>query len=156
MEYAVSQQGNRPDAYAVKPFLAKPRRKDPVPKEKEADSLAFQRIWTGCKKGMRKGKGNRPEWDHRMPKPLGDILWERGWQNWPLPEKAKYAYLRLDYREGWATFFISPEGEKWTQLGGQPYVPPKGKVGLAAYSTSTEPSKVIFDQLKLAREKKRE
>jgi hypothetical protein len=30
-------------------------------------------------------------------------------------------------------------------------VPAKGKVGLAAYSTSTEPAKVIFDQIKVAR-----
>jgi hypothetical protein len=29
-------------------------------------------------------------------------------------------------------------------------------VGLAAYSTSTEPSKVVFDQLKLARGSKNE
>ncbi len=151
MEYAVSQQGSRPEAYAVAPQLATPRRKDPVPKGKEVDSYAVMKTWIGPP--QRKRKGNRPEWDHGRPKLFSNELWERGWQNWPLPEKTDCAYLRLDYREGWATFFIGPDGQKWTRLGTLPHVPEKCKVGLAAYSTSSEPAKVRFDQLKLARDK---
>ena len=82
---------------------------------------------------------------------------DRGWQKWPLPEKAEYAYLRLDNRVGgWGSFYISPDGEKWARLEYLPSVPAGGKIGLAAYTTSTEPSKVTFDQLKLARRKKTE
>jgi hypothetical protein len=57
---------------------------------------------------------------------------------------------------GCSSYFISADGEKWTRLAHLPSVPAGGKIGLAAYSTSPEPSKVIFDQLKLAREKKQE
>lgn len=151
MEYAVSQQGTRPEAYAITPQFAKPRRSDPVPKGKEVDSYAVMKTWIG--KAQR--NGNRTEWDHGRPRQFANMIWERGWQKWPLPEKADYAYLRLDHRTGWASFFISPDGENWTLLELLPHVPAKGKVGLAAYSTSTEPSKVRFDQLKLARGNKK-
>ena len=57
---------------------------------------------------------------------------------------------------GRSCFYISPDGEKWTRLGSLPHMPQKCKVGLAAYSTSTEPAKVRFDQLKIARDKKKE
>jgi regulation of enolase protein 1 (concanavalin A-like superfamily) len=78
--------------------------------------------------------------------------WGSEWKNWPLPEKTDRAYLRL-VRQG-ETFYpsISPDGKKWALLvGGAGYVglPKKLKVGLAAYSFSTEPSKVRFDQFKL-------
>jgi len=151
-EYGISQQGSNRDAYAVKPRLAEPRRKEPVPERKEADSYAVMKTWTAALQR----KGNTIKWDHGRPEHLRNDMWERGWQKWPLPEKTEYAYLRLDHRERGATFFISPDGEKWTELGGLPHVPEKGKVGLAAYSTSTEPSKVRFDQLKLWRDKKKE
>lgn len=153
LEYAVAQQGSRPGAYAVAPRLAEPRRKEPAPGGKEADSYAVMKRWTGASQR----KDNRIESDHGRPRQNDNQIWERGWQKWPLPEKADYAYLRLDHRVGgWSSFYISPDGEKWTRLEYLPSVPAKGKVGLAAYSTSTEPSKVRFDQIKLARGKKKE
>ena len=149
MEYAVSQQGSRRDAYAVAPFLAMLRRYAPAPEGTEADSYALMKTWL-CK--MRKGNGI--EWNRGMPKLHVNSIWERGWQNWPLPEKADCAYLRLEQRGEWICFFISPDGKKWTPLRHWGRRPPIRIVGLAAYSTSTEPSKVRFDQLKLARGKK--
>lgn len=151
MDYAVSQQGSKREAYAVAPNLAEPRRKTPAPKGVEADSYAVMKTWWGST--QRKGK--KIEWDRGMPRHLTDTIWERGWQKWPLPQKADYAYLRLENWDEWSRFFISPDGEKWTQLVFAP-MPKKCKLALAAYSTSTEPSKVRFDQLKLARGKKRE
>ncbi|HEY7328129.1 MAG TPA: hypothetical protein VH592_10835 [Gemmataceae bacterium] len=53
-------------------------------------------------------------------------------------------------------YFLSPDGEKWSGLGSRSGPPAKVKLGLAAYSTSSEPSKVRFDQLKLWRGKKKE
>jgi regulation of enolase protein 1 (concanavalin A-like superfamily) len=140
LEYAISQQGTRLDAYAVPPSLADPRRKNPTSKGKEASSYAILKSWIG----------------DGQPSLAENGIWERGWESWPLPEKAEYAYLRLDHRAGgWSSFFISPDGKKWTRLEYLPSVPAKGKIGLAAYSTSTEPSKVRFDQLKLAWDKKK-
>ncbi|HTU91951.1 MAG TPA: hypothetical protein VMF69_17850 [Gemmataceae bacterium] len=152
LEYAVSQQGSIPDAFAVAPRLAEPRRKSLAPKEKGADSYAVMKTWIGT----HRRKGNRIEWNHREPIQYSNQIWERGWQKWSLPEKAEYAYLRLEQREGVAIFFISPDGEKWTRLDYLPHVLAKCNVGLAAFSTSPEPSKVCFDQLKLWRGKKKE
>lgn len=153
LEYAVSEQGSRLDGYAVSPRLAEPRRKDAVSKGKEGDGYAVMKTWIGAQKR----KGDLTKWDHGRPTLATNVLWERGWQNWPLSEKAESVYLRLDHRVvGRSYFYISPDGEKWTRLGSLPHVPQKCKVGLAAYSTSTEPSKVRFDQLKLAWDKKKE
>jgi hypothetical protein len=152
LEYAVAQQGSRFDANVAEPRLAKQPRKESAPDGKEAESHAVMRSWTGPA-----NKNVYPiEYDHGRPILSDNFIWERGWQNWPLPEKAEYAYLRLDHRAGgWSSFFISPDGEKWTRLTYLPSLPAKGKVGLAAFSTSTEPSKVRFDQLKLAGGKKK-
>jgi hypothetical protein len=152
LEYAVSQQGSRPEAYAVQPRPAWPRWEGRAPKGKEAEGYAVMKRWFGDSRR----KGNPLEGDHGRPREHCNDLWERGWEKWPLPEKAEYAYLRLDHRAaGWSSFFISPDGENWTRLGYLPSVPEKGKIGLAAYSTSTEPSRVRFDQLKLARSRKK-
>jgi hypothetical protein len=152
MEYAVSQQGSRPDAYEVAPSLAQPRRMGPAPKRMERDSCVVLKGWIG----EEKRNGKRIESDHGRPRLYGHGIWERGWDCWPLPEKADCAYLRLEQRDNWICFFISPDGRKWTPLTYQKGLPAKGKVGLAAYSTSTHPSKVVFDQLKLARGNKNE
>lgn len=66
-------------------------------------------------------------------------------------------YLRLERRGNFIHHFISPDGEKWIDdfnvgLGN---LPKKLKVGLAAYSTSTEPFKATFDQFKLTRGQKK-
>ncbi len=176
MEFAVSQQGSRRDAYAVPPFLNKPRRIGPEPKGTEADSFAAMKTWlcelpkgnrikqrkdnriewAHLRKDIRIERAKRIEWDHGMPESNGTSMWERGWENWPLSQKADSAYLRLEQRGEWIYFSISPDEKKWTPLAYQKSPPAKRKVGLAAYSTSTEPSKVRFDQLKLWRPKKKE
>ena len=74
-------------------------------------------------------------------------------KDWPLPAKAEQAYLKLERRGLYFRAFLSPDGEKWGPITG-PFGTlgrPKLKVGLAAYSTSAEPSKVRFDQFKLTR-----
>lgn len=155
LEYAVSQEGSTRDGYAVAPWLAQPRRKGPVPKGDEADSYAVIKSWFGTSLIKRGADSVQIEGDHGRPRLSRNAIWERGWQSWPLPAKAEYAYLRLDQRVGgWAGFSISPDGKKWTLLEHLHSVPAGGKVGLAAFSTSTEPSKVRFDQIKLARGKK--
>jgi regulation of enolase protein 1 (concanavalin A-like superfamily) len=152
VEYAVSQKGSRLDGYAFAPMLVKPRREGAAPKGKEADGYAVKKVWS-----YEQGKANAIEGDGGRPIKLGRvILWDRGWREWPLPEKADCVYLRLEQRDKWSCLFISPDGKKWTTLLHLDSLPAKGKVGLAAYSTSTEPSKVRFDQLKLARGKKKE
>lgn len=74
-------------------------------------------------------------------------------KDWPLPVKAEQAYLKLERRGLYFRAFLSPDGEKWGPITG-PFGTlgrPKFKVGLAAFSTSTEPFKVRFDQFKLTR-----
>ncbi len=82
------------------------------------------------------------------------IIGDSGWKDWPFPKKTDYAYLRLEQRDGLISFFIGPDGDKWTRLSAHSGPPPKFKLGLAAFSTSTEPSKVRFDQLRLSQGKK--
>ena len=49
------------------------------------------------------------------------------------------------------------ECTQWVLLGfTAPGLPVQGKVGLAAYTTSSEPSKVRFDQIKFSQGKKKE
>lgn len=156
LDFGVSQQGTKPDAYAVAPpaaapRLQKPRRQNPAPKGMEADRYAVMKNWNFAR--QRAGEGGK--WVYENPKQYMNRMWERGWQNWPLADTAEYAYLRLDHREKWCCFYISPDGKKWTLLEYQQSLPAKGKLALAAYSTSTEPSKVRFDQLKLWRDKKK-
>ena len=135
MEFAVSQRG-----------------KDPMPKGMEPDGCAVIKSWVSKKER----KANRVEWNSGMPRLFHNYTWDRQWKEWPLPKKADCAYLRLEQREDWYCFYISPDGEKWFPLHYQWSLPAKRKVGLAAYSTSPEPSKVRFDQLKLWRPKKKE
>lgn len=93
-------------------------------------------------------------WDRGSQKQFINDIWDRGWQKWPIQEAADCAYLRMEQRDGRYFFFISPDGAEWTRLNYQQSLPAKTKVGLAAYSTSSEPSKVRFDQLKLTRGKR--
>lgn len=95
--------------------------------------------------------------DRDPPKGHSDGTWGPSWKNWPLTAKAEQAYLKLERRGKILYPSLSPDGEKWTLLvGGRGLqkLPAKLKVGLAVYSTSTEPSKVRFDHLKVTRGKK--
>jgi hypothetical protein len=83
-------------------------------------------------------------------------LFDRGWQDWPMPKKADCVYLRMEQEDNGIAISISPNGEKWTRLTSHTWgTLPRPKVGLAAYSTSSEPSRVRFDQIKLWRPKKK-
>jgi regulation of enolase protein 1 (concanavalin A-like superfamily) len=147
-EYAVARQGIRVEGFA--PMLAEPRWNDPMPRTTEAECYAVQKRWASL-------RGRSEQVANICKQQAADgFLWDRGWQYWPLPEKADCAYLRLEQRDKWLNFSISSDGHKWVSLGLEKGLPPKGKLGLAAYTTSTEPSKVRFDQLKLARDKKKE
>jgi regulation of enolase protein 1 (concanavalin A-like superfamily) len=148
MEYALIRQGIRAEGYA--PVLAEPRRNNPVPIVTEPDIYAVKKHWPSLR-GM-----SAISADFCKQQATDGFLWDRGWQYWPLPEKADCAYLRVEQRGAWLYFSISPDGRKWTSLACEHGLPAKGKLGLAAYTTSSEPSKVIFDQLKLARIEKKD
>jgi hypothetical protein len=79
--------------------------------------------------------------------------WDPSWKKEHQGQKPECVYLRLERRGHVIYPSLSPDGEKWTgsynlEL---PDLPTKLKVGLAAYSTSTEPFKPRFDRFKLIR-----
>ena len=97
-------------------------------------------------------------WDRESPK-LSHILWDRGWDawpQWPMPKKTNSAYLRLELQGRYFRLLISADNKWYTELIKSSGPPPKFKLGFAAFSTSSEPSKIRFDQLKLWRGKKKE
>ena len=72
--------------------------------------------------------------------------------------KEEQIYLRFERQGNVFRQAISPDGKAWTTFAsseGFLNLPRTLKVGLAAYSTSTEPFKVRFDQFKLIRAKKK-
>jgi hypothetical protein len=78
------------------------------------------------------------------------------WRDWPFKAKPEHVYMRLARQGESLLCDISPDGKSWVSIGGGNLsgLPSKLQVGLAAFSTSTEPSKVRFDQLKISRNKK--
>lgn len=86
---------------------------------------------------------------------------DKRWEKWPFKGKPDHVYLRLlRERDGVVDVLacdISPDRKEWVGIGGSGFLrlPSKLKVALAAFSTSSEPSKVRFDQLKVTRGKKR-
>lgn len=91
--------------------------------------------------------------------------WELPWQQQIRKGNEERIYLRLDRRGNAIYQFLSPDGEKWyagsdTREGVGtisvefPVLPVKLKVGIAAYSSSTEPFKIRFDEFKLIRVRK--
>lgn len=93
------------------------------------------------------------DWRHRKKHP-GEIL-EGGWKGLGKGWNGD-AYLRLERQRGSLGFSASLDGEKWTVTVGTGVIREKLKVGLAAYTSSAEPSKVRFDQLKITRGKNKE
>jgi regulation of enolase protein 1 (concanavalin A-like superfamily) len=69
----------------------------------------------------------------------------------------EHIYLRIEREGNWIRNVLSPDGKTWERHNSSkdPKLPSKFKVGLAAYSTSTEPFKVRFDQFKLIRGEKK-
>ncbi len=159
MEYGVMQHGIGLDRYTVAPTLPwsqlerasrnGPQRQPTSRKGIGEDGFAVMKSWS-CKK-----RNPNMLWDRER---LGQshTIYDRGWKNWPLPKKTDYAYLRLERHGGGYYFYMSPDGEKWTRIGAHLGPPAELKLGLAAYSTSSEPSKVRFDRLKLTRGKRKE
>lgn len=82
---------------------------------------------------------------------------DKNWEKWPFKAKPEYVYLRLMRKGALLDYSISPDGKSWVMGGGLNLLslPSKIKVGLVAFTTSTEPSKVRFDQLKLSHGKKK-
>jgi hypothetical protein len=148
-EFGVSQPGITSNGYAIAPLLLNPR----------WENAATQGIGEGGYAAMKDYvcmvRTPTRTWDHGVQS-LTHAIGDSGWEDWPFPKKTEYAYLRLAQqdKDKWIDFFISPDGEKWTRLGSDSGLPTKFKLGLAAYSTSTEPSKVRFDQLWLTRGKR--
>ena len=70
--------------------------------------------------------------------------------------KPEHVYMRLERQDESLLCKIGPDGKSWLVIGGSNLLglPSKLKVALAAYSTSTDSSKVVFDQLQITKGKK--
>jgi hypothetical protein len=153
IEFGILQQGMGLDNFPVKPLLVRQQR------ERERKGIG-EDGYVALISVSSKKINNKNIWD-RECLDQSHSLYDRGWAKWPLPMKANFAYLKLQYvkgrERGGFYYFFSPDGEKWSgpgsHFGG---MPTKLKLGLAAYSTSSEPSRVRFDQLKLARIRKKD
>lgn len=148
-EFGLSQPGIQQNGYANKLLLPpKSQRKDAWGKGIGEDGYAATKDYFCMLQPTTR------TWDRGL-QTLTHMIGDSGWKDWPFPKKTEYAYLRLEQRGGWFSFFIGPDGEKWTRLSAHSGPPAKFMLGLAAFSTSSEPSKVHFDQLKLTRIKKK-
>jgi len=147
LDYGLSQPGIGLNGYAVPPTLPSPRQKNAPAKGIGEGGYAATKHYFCV------GQPSHLTLDHGIQKQFHQIC-DSGWKDWPFPKKMDYAYLRLEQRDTWINLFISPDGEKWTRVSAHSGQPEKFKLGLVAYSTSTEPSKVRFDQLKLTLGKK--
>jgi regulation of enolase protein 1 (concanavalin A-like superfamily) len=69
----------------------------------------------------------------------------------------EHIYLRIEREGDWIRNVLSPDGKTWERYNSWTgrKLPSKFKVGLAAYSTSTEPFKVRFDHFKLIQGQKK-
>jgi hypothetical protein len=120
------------------------------------DGCVLRKAWVYEARAIENGG---PIIGHNRYLQLALDLFDRGWRDWPMPTKADCVYLRMErghiYGRKGIVISISPNGEKWTQVMSHTWgTHPRPKVGLAAYSTSSKPSKVRFDQIKLWRGKK--
>lgn len=149
VEYSISQHGSVLERYTVTPMLAEPRQKNVDAREVGEESYFVIKNYY-CKE-----RNSNNVWDRGLLEQY-QMLCDRGWTNWPLPKNANYAYLRLKQRAGGGYYFyMSSDGENWTAPGAHLGPPSKLKLGLAAYSSSSEPSTVRFDQLKIDRVRKK-
>lgn len=142
LELGVSQQGTGLDGYSKSPTLPWPQR--------ESRKTIGEDGFVALKDCYCKHKQPDLTWDRGRQEQF-HAIWDRGWKDWPLPKKTDSAYLRLEQQGQWIIFFMGPDGENWTKVYEQPRLPAKSKVGFAAYSSSSKPSKVQFDRLSLTR-----
>ncbi|HEY7326293.1 MAG TPA: hypothetical protein VH592_01540 [Gemmataceae bacterium] len=151
-EYGISQPGIGLGSYALAPKLGWRQLDSESRKGIGEDGYAIMKNWD-CKLLQFNNT-----WDRESPK-LSHMLWDRGWDawpTWPMPKKTNTVYLQLELQERWFRFLISADGKWYTEVIKRSGPPTKFKFGLAAFSTSSRPSKVRFDQLKLTRGKKKE
>ncbi len=82
-----------------------------------------------------------------------DMGWEASWKVAAAADKEAHIYLSLERRGDFIYEGISPDGKQWIYSFKAILkdLPKKVKVGLAAYSTSTEPFRARFDEFKLIR-----
>jgi hypothetical protein len=99
----------------------------------------------------REGFGFISRADRDCKKGEFNVRWDSRRKAWPLPKKSDHAYLRMEREGRRCSCSISPDGKDWTSLIGMGSLPEKLKLCLAAYTSSTEPSKVRFDHLNLSR-----
>jgi hypothetical protein len=80
-----------------------------------------------------------------------------GWGPTDWKPNEDHIYLRIEREGNELRNLISPDGKKWERHNSTKgaRLPNKIKVGIAAYSTSTESFKVRFDQFKLTRNQKK-
>jgi hypothetical protein len=146
-EFGLSQPGTGLNRDAVAKSLLLPRRENASQKGIGEDGyVASKTFW--CT-----DRSSTGTWDHGSLV-QSQMIYESGWLGWSLPKKTNSAYLRIEQGDKRIAFLISADGERWAYLNGGTNPPAKFKLGLAAYSTSSEPSKVRFDQLKLTRGKR--
>ena len=76
-----------------------------------------------------------------------------GWNPSDWAPNEENIYLSIERAGIWIRYVLSSDGKKWAchQSFSSERLPNKFKVGLVAYSTSTDPFKVRFDQFKLIR-----
>lgn len=88
----------------------------------------------------------------------GGSGYSKDFGQWPFKVKQpEHVYLRLERRNNEFIHSISSDGKSWVSgdISQFSRIPPKLKVGLAAYETEAKPSKVRFDQFRLLRGKKK-
>jgi hypothetical protein len=145
LDYGILAGGTGLDAYTVAPLLSYPQIAETSRKRIGTDGYVAEKTW------YYKGLVGGVPWD-RLPENSRVLeqfyqLFDHGWKKWPLPNKAGQAYLRLEQRSQWIYFLISPDGDKWSVVVARANLPTNLKVGMAAYTTSSERSTVLFDQL---------
>lgn len=154
LDYGRMQQRIGIDAFAVEPLLAPPQKGKASRKGLGEDGYIFFKDWNFKEKVSDKLEVTI---DRQRVRHVRPFLFDDGWRDWPMPKKADCVYLRIEQREKRITFFMSPDGEKWTGvMNRHPAMPAKSKVGLAAYTTSSAPSKVRFDRVRFTQGRKQE
>jgi hypothetical protein len=155
-EYGITQKGDGLDDFAVDDQLPADHQVPGNVAKGKSQKISGENGYAAAKLWYANG-GQKPDmtWDRSL---LGALRKARGheWKDWPLPKKLGPVYLRFERhldRRHW--FYISPDGDKWTVVeSGMFGTSMKIQVGLAAYTSSTEPSKVRFDRIKLTLGKK--
>ncbi|HEY7311218.1 MAG TPA: hypothetical protein VH643_17790 [Gemmataceae bacterium] len=120
-----------------------------IPAEKNSIRLEYG--------AYRRGEKQRSGFSNRMRGQQLGMNVELDWNPSDWVPNEDHIYLRIEREGNWIRNVLSPDGKTWGRYNSSEdaKMPSKFKVGLAAYSTSTEPFKVRFDQFKLTRNQKK-